>query len=148
VFCEYFSRKYWYVCYDTLIPMEELELRSSKAGLVCTKRSFGGTLTAQLSFGTLVAISTFSIYKAWTSIRELEIDRHRVWVLRAWSYVCSVRPLPVLTSVVERLIEYSGPHTPDPNGSLLPHTHAFISGQLQKHQYLPRNYLHLPDTVL
>jgi hypothetical protein len=59
-------------------------------GMMATRRSFGGTLTAQVSFGTLVVISSFSLWKAWMGIRERRIDRHRVWMLRAWSYVCSV----------------------------------------------------------
>jgi hypothetical protein len=59
-------------------------------GMIATRHSFGGTLTAQVSFATLVVISSFSLWKAWKAIREGRIDRHRVWMLRAWSYICSV----------------------------------------------------------
>ena len=59
-------------------------------GMIATRRSFGGTIMAQTSFGTLVVISSFSLFKAWGSIREGKVDRHRVWMLRAWSYIGSV----------------------------------------------------------
>jgi hypothetical protein len=59
-------------------------------GMMATHRSFGGTIIAQTSFGTLVAISSFSLWKAWWAIREGRVDRHRIWMLRAWSYICSV----------------------------------------------------------
>lgn len=57
---------------------------------MATRRSFGGTVTAQTSFGMLVVISSISLWKAWVAIREGRVDRHRVWMLRAWSYICSV----------------------------------------------------------
>jgi uncharacterized membrane protein len=59
-------------------------------GMMATRHSFGGTITAQTSFGTLVVISSFSLFKAWVSIRAGSVHRHRVWMLRAWSYICSV----------------------------------------------------------
>jgi uncharacterized membrane protein len=59
-------------------------------GMMATRRSFGGTVTAQTSFGILVVISSISLWKAWVAIREGRVDRHRVWMLRAWSYICSV----------------------------------------------------------
>lgn len=57
---------------------------------MATRRSFGGTITAQVSFGTMVVISSFSMWKAWRAIREGRVNRHRVWMLRTWSYICSV----------------------------------------------------------
>ncbi|KAN0093962.1 hypothetical protein V8E51_017146 [Hyaloscypha variabilis] len=68
-------------------------------GMVATRHSFGGTITAQTSFGTLVVISSFSLFKAWGSIRAGRVHRHRVWMLRAWSYICSVLTLRLLMAV-------------------------------------------------
>jgi uncharacterized membrane protein len=59
-------------------------------GMMATHRSFGGTIVAQTSFGTLVVISSFSLWKAWCAIRDGRVDRHRIWMLRAWGYICSV----------------------------------------------------------
>jgi uncharacterized membrane protein YozB (DUF420 family) len=35
-------------------------------------------------------LSTFSMFKAWISIRRGSIDEHRAWVLRTWGYACTV----------------------------------------------------------
>jgi hypothetical protein len=54
------------------------------------RHAFGGTITTVAFAIVLAALCTFGIYKSWTSIRRLEIDQHRVWVLRTWSYAGSV----------------------------------------------------------
>ncbi|KAE9368522.1 hypothetical protein N431DRAFT_547495 [Stipitochalara longipes BDJ] len=79
-------------------------------GMIATRRSFGGTIAAQTSFGMLVIISSFSIFKAWVAIRERKVDRHRVWMLRAWSYICSVLTLRILMAVFSFSIVYISPN--------------------------------------
>ena len=61
---------------------------------MATRRSFGGTMTAQVSFGTLVVLSSFSIWRAWKAIRVGKVESHRAWMLRAWCYICSVSIAP------------------------------------------------------
>lgn len=53
-------------------------------------RSFGGTIDTQLFTVVLATATSVSVFKAWKSIRELRIDRHREWVLRTWAYAGSV----------------------------------------------------------
>jgi hypothetical protein len=60
------------------------------AAVMMAKYSYGGTITNQVWVFTVAFLSTFSIYKAWISIRRLRIDLHREWVLRTWSYACTV----------------------------------------------------------
>jgi len=61
------------------------------AAFMIGNRSFGGTLDTQCFVVILASSLTVSIYKAWTSIRELRIDKHRRWVMRTWAYAGSVR---------------------------------------------------------
>ena len=65
------------------------------AALTIANRSFGGTLDTQCFSGVLAVSTSVSVYKAWKSIRELKIDRHREWVMRTWAYAGSVR-LPLI----------------------------------------------------
>jgi hypothetical protein len=64
--------------------------RCVTAAIMIAQYSYGGTITNQIWVFTVAFVSTFSIYKAWSSIRRLRIDLHREWVLRTWSYACAV----------------------------------------------------------
>ncbi|KAH6669220.1 hypothetical protein B0J14DRAFT_598183 [Halenospora varia] len=63
--------------------------------LMIVKRSFGGTLDTHVFASVLAVANTFSMYKAWSSIRNLHIDQHRAWVLRTWAYACSILSLRI-----------------------------------------------------
>jgi glycerol-3-phosphate acyltransferase PlsY len=60
------------------------------AAVMMAQYSYGGTITNQIWVFAVAFLSTFSIYKARSSIRRLRIDEHRAWVLRTWSYACTV----------------------------------------------------------
>jgi hypothetical protein len=89
---------------------------------MAARRSFGGTVTAQTSFGTLVLISSFSLLKAWWAVRQARVDRHRVWMVRAWGYICSVS-IVLLETCAERKgvsgLMWVGPHVEDTHGCVL-----------------------------
>ncbi|KAG9103838.1 hypothetical protein FRC06_007650 [Ceratobasidium sp. 370] len=52
--------------------------------------AFGGDLATQSSVYLLGAMVLWSVVKAWSAIRRLQIDEHRIWVIRAWSYQAQV----------------------------------------------------------
>ncbi|KAF8606932.1 hypothetical protein BDV93DRAFT_520546 [Ceratobasidium sp. AG-I] len=52
--------------------------------------SFGGDLGTQAVgyvFGTMVL---WSMIASWKAIRRLQIDEHRIWIIRAWGYQMSI----------------------------------------------------------
>ncbi|KAG8687406.1 hypothetical protein FRC09_013508 [Ceratobasidium sp. 395] len=52
--------------------------------------SFGGDLATRSAIYSLGVMTLWSVVKSWTAIRRLQIDEHRSWVIRAWSYQASV----------------------------------------------------------
>jgi uncharacterized membrane protein len=58
--------------------------------------SFGGDFAIQSAVYLLGAMTLWSTVKSWTAIRRLQIDEHRIWLIRAWSYQMSVITLRVV----------------------------------------------------
>ncbi|KAG9103834.1 hypothetical protein FRC06_007646 [Ceratobasidium sp. 370] len=73
-----------------------LSFVSTITGFGMARVSFGGDLSIQSSVYCLGAMTLWSIIKSWTAIRRLQIDEHRMWVIRAWSYQTAV--------ITERLV--------------------------------------------
>jgi uncharacterized membrane protein len=55
--------------------------------LIIGKTAVGGTLIFQTGMVVLVTLFVVASVKAYLSIRRLQIDEHRAWMLRAWFYV-------------------------------------------------------------
>ncbi|KAG9099807.1 hypothetical protein FS749_000338 [Ceratobasidium sp. UAMH 11750] len=70
--------------------------------------SFGGDLSVQSGMYTLGAMILWSTIKAWLAIRRLQIDEHRTWVIRAWSYYMSVITLRIAMIVAMIVISLTG----------------------------------------
>ncbi|KAE9980093.1 hypothetical protein EG328_000458 [Venturia inaequalis] len=73
-----------------------LVLFSNAGALMAARVAFGGTLSTQMWVGFVAIITTLSLVLAWINIKRLQIDQHRIWMLRAWFYLASV--------ITERLI--------------------------------------------
>ncbi|KAG8686036.1 hypothetical protein FRC12_024105 [Ceratobasidium sp. 428] len=73
-----------------------------------TRVSFGGDLASQSGMYTLGAMILWSTTKAWLAIRRLDIDEHRAWVIRAWSYYMSVVTLRLIMVVAMTVISLTG----------------------------------------
>lgn len=52
------------------------------SGLMVARRSFGGTVEAQVFAGVLAIATTVCMVLAWVSIKRLDIASHRAWMLR------------------------------------------------------------------
>lgn len=73
--------------------------------------SFGGSIDTQVATVFLSSITSFSIYKAWTSIRSLRIDQHRAWVIRTWTYagvILSLRLFMIIIAIAANRISPGG----------------------------------------
>ncbi|KAG8744039.1 hypothetical protein FRC10_010928 [Ceratobasidium sp. 414] len=70
--------------------------------------SFGGDLAVQSGMYTLGTMILWSTMKAWAAIQRLQIDEHRAWVIRAWSYYMSVVTLRFTMIVAMVVISLTG----------------------------------------
>jgi hypothetical protein len=106
----------------TLFSLLTVQRLKSIAALTIVKHAFGGTITTQAATVTLAVLTTFAAYKSWAAILNLRIDRHRAWVLRAWSYAGAVRlPFPLIDTVPKSLFFRSSPFEFFSSLSSLPH---------------------------
>jgi len=48
--------------------------------------SFGGTASLKVAVGVLAVGTSFGTYKGITTIRRLQLDEHRAWMLRTWGW--------------------------------------------------------------
>ncbi|TVY15809.1 hypothetical protein LARI1_G005798 [Lachnellula arida] len=78
----------------------QVHLWSVIPAIAMANRSFGGTVDTQCFTGMLAISTSVSVYKAWTSIRELKIDSHREWVLRTWAYTGSILSLRIVMVIL------------------------------------------------
>ncbi|QRV89374.1 hypothetical protein RhiJN_17392 [Ceratobasidium sp. AG-Ba] len=70
--------------------------------------SFGGDMSIQGGSYALGIMTLWSTVKSWTAIRRLQIDEHRTWVIRSWSYQMSVITLRVLAVSLAIIISIVG----------------------------------------
>ncbi|KAL3426667.1 hypothetical protein PVAG01_00176 [Phlyctema vagabunda] len=63
---------------------------SNVGALMIARRAFGGTLDTQAAVGTLVILTTTSIFMACYNIKKLQIEQHRAWMLRGMFYMGTI----------------------------------------------------------
>jgi hypothetical protein len=77
--------------------------------LMIVRRAFGGTLETQTAVGLLVIITTMSICLAYYNIKRLQIDQHRVWMLRAMFYlgtIITTRLIMIISALIITIPDY------------------------------------------
>ncbi|KAG8702439.1 hypothetical protein FRC09_004730 [Ceratobasidium sp. 395] len=70
--------------------------------------SFGGDLSIQSGGYALALMTLWSTVKSWTAIRRLQVDKHREWIIRSWSYQMSVITLRAISILLMIFISASG----------------------------------------
>ena len=55
--------------------------------------SYGGDLAIQTGTYLVGAMLIWSTVASWRAIRRLQIDEHRIWLIRAWSYQMCIMTL-------------------------------------------------------
>jgi uncharacterized membrane protein len=92
-----------------------LSLISSAGVLIVARQAFGGDFSTQTYVGLLVILTTLGYLMAWINIKLLQIDQHRAWMMRTWTWVG-------LTSLARNwnhsdlsivCNDYHNPHNPD-----------------------------------
>ncbi|KAL8887394.1 MAG: hypothetical protein Q9215_005031 [Flavoplaca cf. flavocitrina] len=76
---------------------------SNVGALMAARRAFGGSLSTQAGSGVLAILSTVSIALACYNIKQLQIDQHRAWMLRAMFYlgtIITMRIIMILAALI------------------------------------------------
>ncbi|KAG8730695.1 hypothetical protein FRC12_020121 [Ceratobasidium sp. 428] len=63
-----------------------LSFVSTLAGWGMARVSLGGDLSTTSCVYLLGVLVLWSVVKSWVAIRRLQLDEHRTWIIRAWSY--------------------------------------------------------------
>jgi hypothetical protein len=80
-----------------------LVLVSNAGCIMIAKKAFDGGVETQTIVGALVILTTVSVAMSYYNIKRLQIDQHRVWMLRAMFYMASIitnRLIMALSAIV------------------------------------------------
>lgn len=67
-----------------------LLLGGNAGAMMVTRYCLGGDIAMQTMMGLLAIVTTLSAFLAYVSIKRLQIDQHRAWMLRCWVYAFSI----------------------------------------------------------
>ena len=84
-----------------------LLLLSNVGSLMITRHSFGGGFETQVLVGVLAIITTVGTLSAYYNIMRLQIDQHRAWMIRTWSYAASIITLRLIMIISTSRFSYS-----------------------------------------
>ncbi|QDS67858.1 hypothetical protein FKW77_007636 [Venturia effusa] len=85
-----------------------LVLFSNAGAIMAARVAFGGTLDTQVWVGFTALITTVSLVLAYINIKRLQIDQHRIWMLRAWFYLASIISERIIGLAVHAIISRIG----------------------------------------
>ncbi|KAL8868833.1 MAG: hypothetical protein Q9174_004724 [Haloplaca sp. 1 TL-2023] len=80
-----------------------LLLVSNVGALMIARHSFGGEIETQVAVGVLAILTTGSALLAYISIRRLQIDQHRAWMIRMSFYsgtIVTVRIIMIISALI------------------------------------------------
>ena len=87
-----------------------LTVVSTLSGWSIARVSFGGDLSIQSGIYVLGLMTLYSMIASWRAIRQLRIDEHREWIIRAWGYQMSIVTMRLITFVTIVIIGRTGGH--------------------------------------
>ncbi|OAA59254.1 hypothetical protein ISF_06189 [Cordyceps fumosorosea ARSEF 2679] len=88
-----------------------LSLTSMAGAFMVTDKAFGGELLSQTVTGLAAVMFLVSLLLAYLNIKRLQIEQHRAWMLRAWSYAASVITLRIILQIPGNIISRNGFYT-------------------------------------
>lgn len=54
--------------------------------MIISPASFGGSASLKVVIGLLAMLTSFGTYKGITTIRKIQLDEHRAWMIRTWAW--------------------------------------------------------------
>ena len=76
--------------------------------LMIARWSFGGTMATQGLVGTLAIATLGSASLSYYNIKRLQIDQHRAWMLRTWSYLGVIVTMRIVMIIAGLIISTRG----------------------------------------
>ncbi|KAF7194141.1 hypothetical protein HII31_04497 [Pseudocercospora fuligena] len=85
-----------------------LILITNIGALMIARRAFSGTLATQSGVGLLAILTTTSTILAYINIKRLQIEQHRAWMLRTWSYMGTIITTRIIMIISTQIITRIG----------------------------------------
>jgi hypothetical protein len=81
----------------------------SNAGtIIIARHAFGGDFATQTWTGAMVILTTIGYTMAWISIKLLQIDQHRAWMMRTWVWFATIIIVRIIMIISAQIISASG----------------------------------------
>ena len=81
-----------------------LSLVSSAGTIIIAKHAFGGDFVTQTFTGALVILTTVGYALAWINVKLLQIDQHRAWMMRTWSWFATIITIRIIMIISAQII--------------------------------------------
>ena len=81
-----------------------LSLVSNAGTIIIAKHAFGGEFVTQAYVGMLVILTTVGYALAWVNIKLLQIDQHRAWMMRTWSWFATIITIRIIMIIAAQII--------------------------------------------
>ena len=85
-----------------------LILCANASAIMIARHAFGGTLATQMLVGLLAILTTTSMIFGYINIKRLQIEQHRAWMLRLWSYLGSIITLRLIQASAGAIVGMLG----------------------------------------
>ncbi|KAK5074502.1 hypothetical protein LTR70_008825 [Exophiala xenobiotica] len=85
-----------------------LLLAGNAGAFMIAKHAVGGSLSLQLWIGVTGSMITAGLVLAYVNIKRLQIDQHRAWMLRVWTWAASIVSLRLILLAATRVITVYG----------------------------------------
>ena len=77
---------------------------SSAGVLIIAKHAFGGDFATQTWSGATVILTTLGLAMAYVNIKLLQIDQHRIWMMRAWGWFATIITIRIIMIISAQII--------------------------------------------
>ncbi|RVD89590.1 uncharacterized protein DFL_000592 [Arthrobotrys flagrans] len=85
-----------------------LILTGNAGALMIARRAFGGGVEIQTAVYTLATLTTTSLSLGYYNIKKLQIEQHRKWMIRAWSYLGVIITMRFVMLIAATIINQMG----------------------------------------
>jgi hypothetical protein len=85
-----------------------LSLISNAGTIIIARHTFGGDFATQTWTGAMVILTTVGYVLAWLNIKLLQIDQHRAWMMRTWSWFATIITIRIIMIISAQIMTVQG----------------------------------------
>lgn len=85
-----------------------LLLVGNAGAFMIARHAVGGEMSLQLWVGVTGTLITVGLLLAWINIKRLQIDQHRAWMLRVWTWAASIATLRLILMAANHVTRVHG----------------------------------------